>query len=40
MGNATAELKELAESKKYVVGKSVDENGVVDILDWYLKEVC
>lgn len=39
MGNATNELKTLVESKgtgKYFVGSSVDKNGVIEILDWYL----
>jgi hydroxymethylpyrimidine pyrophosphatase-like HAD family hydrolase len=39
MGNATSELKELAMSKgegRYMVGGHVDENGVIEILDWYV----
>lgn len=40
MGNATDELKELVNSKsaKGYIGKSVDENGIIDILDWGLKQ--
>jgi hydroxymethylpyrimidine pyrophosphatase-like HAD family hydrolase len=39
MGNATSELKELVKSKgegKYMVGGHVDENGIIDILNWYI----
>ena len=41
MGNASNELKELVKSKgedKFMIGKSVDENGIIDILDWYLQK--
>ncbi len=40
MGNATSELKELSKSKgngKFMIGKTVDENGVIDIIDWFEK---
>lgn len=37
MGNATPELKELAKFKEHIIGDNVDNNGVIDILDWYLK---
>lgn len=40
MGNATTKLKELVKTKgdgKYLVGKHVDDNGVIGILDWYLR---
>lgn len=39
MGNATPELKELVKSKgdgKYMVGAHVDNNGIIDILNWYV----
>ena len=40
MGNASTKLKELVKTKgdgKYLVGKHVDDNGVIGILDWYLR---
>jgi len=39
MGNATAELKELVKSKgdgNHIIGGHVDNNGVIDILNWYV----
>lgn len=39
MGNATSELKELVKSKgegRYTIGGHVDENGIIEILDWYV----
>lgn len=38
MGNASKELKELVSLKgeKGCIGKHVDENGVIGIIDWYL----
>ena len=39
MGNATDELKKLVKTKgdgKYIVGGHVDDNGILDILDWYI----
>ncbi len=38
MGNATADLKSLVQTKgegNFVIGKSVDENGILGILDWF-----
>jgi len=39
MGNASAELKELVRERgdKGIIGESVDEDGVIGIIDWYLK---
>lgn len=40
MGNATAKLKELVNSKKngcHYIGGNVDENGIIDILNYYFK---
>ena len=39
MGNASEKLKELVKTKgdgKYLIGKHVDDNGIIDILDWYI----
>lgn len=39
MGNAAPELKELVKSKgdgRYIIGGHVDENGIIEILDWYV----
>lgn len=39
MGNATDELKKLVKTKgadKYMIGGHVDDNGILDILDWYV----
>lgn len=39
MGNASDELKKLVKSKennKYFIGKDVDNNGILDILDYFL----
>lgn len=41
MGNATEELKGLVKSKgddKYIIGGHVDDNGIIEILDWYLSK--
>lgn len=38
MGNATPELHELVKTKgngKYMIGGNVDEDGLIDILNWY-----
>lgn len=38
MGNATAELHELVKTKgdgRYMIGGNVDEDGLIDILNWY-----
>jgi HAD superfamily hydrolase (TIGR01484 family) len=38
MGNATTELKDLIKEKgdgRFIVGGRVDENGILDILNWY-----
>jgi len=40
MGNGSDELKELAKQKgegNYYIGKHVDENGIIEILDYFLK---
>jgi len=37
MGNASDELKDLVTMRGGEIGPSVDENGVIDIIDWYLK---
>jgi hydroxymethylpyrimidine pyrophosphatase-like HAD family hydrolase len=39
MGNASDELKELVITKdnKGYIGESVDENGIIEILNWYLR---
>ena len=36
MGNATEELKKLVLSKGGYIGKSVDDNGIIDILDYFI----
>ena len=40
MGNASEELKRLVSTKQdghYFIGKNVDENGIIDILDYFIK---
>jgi hydroxymethylpyrimidine pyrophosphatase-like HAD family hydrolase len=39
MGNASDELKKLVAGKgeKGYIGKSVDENGIIEIIDWYME---
>jgi len=40
MGNASNELKRLVSTKDeghYYIGNSVDENGIIDILNYFIK---
>ena len=40
LGNADDELKKLVNERdtRGIIGKSVDENGIIDILDWYMSK--
>ncbi len=41
MGNASSELKDLVKSNgpgRFIIGNHVDENGIIEIIDWYLEK--